>query len=69
MTDTLSTCSCGHDVGHHAVGADLKFSFWGQFALIILGITARPKKATWQCQRCGEVVKETRDLRELDALR
>lgn len=69
MPSSSPTCRCGHTLDHHAVEPELDFSVWGWFALVILGITARPKKATWRCWQCNEVLKVSRDPRELKGLR
>lgn len=62
MNDTrvLPTCRCGHDRHHFAVHPERTYGFWA-WLLLLSGATGTPKKITFRCQRCNEVVEVTRD--------
>lgn len=62
------TCRCGHHRDHPAVVAKPSYGFWAWLALLN-GISGQPKKITWQCRRCGDVLGETRDPRKLSSFR
>ncbi|HEY8506353.1 MAG TPA: hypothetical protein VIL46_17335 [Gemmataceae bacterium] len=58
----LPRCPCGftrHDRDHVTVRLD--HSFFGTFALIILGSSVLPKRATVRCRHCGKVIEVVRD--------
>lgn len=56
----LATCRCGHDRTHPFVTPERSY---GVLAWITLfsGASATPKKVTFRCQRCNQVVEESRD--------
>jgi len=65
---TAHICSCGHGASHYMVSAEASYGFWAWVALL-LGISGVPKKITWRCRRCGEVIRTTRDPSELQDFR
>lgn len=50
------------------VDAQPTYGFWAWVALIG-GISGTPKRITWRCRRCGEIVRETRSYKERQAFR
>lgn len=60
------TCRCGHGLSHPAVETKVGYGFWGWYALLN-GISGDPKKVTWRCRHCGEVLKVTKDPKDLEA--
>ena len=59
-TNEQATCRCGHDRAHHMVSAKPDYGFWS-WLLLLSGASGTPKKLTWQCRRCGEVIATSRD--------
>ena len=62
------TCRCGHDRDHPDVDAKPSYGFWAWVALLN-GISGKPKKITWQCRRCGDILGKTRNPKVLKAFR
>ena len=60
----MRTCPCGHDRTHALVNAERAYGVWALVTLFS-GASATPKKVTFRCVRCGEVVEATRDPRIL----
>jgi hypothetical protein len=59
-----AACGCGHRRQHPFVGAEAEYSAVG-WALLILGITPRPRRVVIRCRRCDFVFGETVDPRVL----
>lgn len=61
-------CRCGRGIDHPGVEATPSYGFWAWF-MLLNGASATPKKITYRCRRCGEVIATTRDPRMLRAFR
>lgn len=62
------TCRCGHGLDHHTIVARPSYGVWGWF-LLLMGATGTPKKITYRCLVCKQVVHTTRDPRVLRSFR
>jgi hypothetical protein len=61
-------CSCGHDRHHPDVDAIPSFGVWA-WIMLLNGASGTPKKITYKCRRCGQVLGVTRDPRVLKTFR
>ncbi len=59
-TSDVKTCSCGNDLTHRRVTAEPRYSMWAAL-YFILGISAPVKEVVFWCEKCGTVMKRTRD--------
>lgn len=67
-TRRLPTCRCGYTREDRRVRGTPHYGFWS-WVLLLNGATAYPKKITYRCTRCHQVVEETRDPKVLRTLR
>ena len=67
-TTTRATCRCGYDRTHPRVHPNPTYGFWA-WVWLLNGATGQPKRITYKCGRCGEVVEVTRDPEILRAFR
>lgn len=54
------TCSCGNDLRHPRVTAEPRYG-WSAGFFFMLGISAPVKEVVFYCEKCGTVMKHTRD--------
>ena len=54
-------CRCGHDINHQKVEHKCQYSKFGWFLLTILGMSAKPKKVSYVCSECNEIIDESTD--------
>ncbi|MFP4227940.1 MAG: DoxX family membrane protein [Salinivenus sp.] len=59
----VTTCPCGHDLSHPRVTVEPRYG-WSAGFFFMLGISAPVKEVVFYCERCGTVMKRSRD-REL----
>ena len=55
-TPAPTTCPCGHDEKSPFVRPKPQYTLWGWF-LLMWGISAKPLRVTYRCDKCGGVVK------------
>jgi uncharacterized membrane protein YphA (DoxX/SURF4 family) len=55
-----TTCSCGNDLSHPRVTAQPHYG-WNAGFFFMLGISAPVKEVVFRCEKCGTVMKRTRD--------
>jgi len=55
-----TTCSCGNDLSHPRVTAEPRYG-WSAGFFFMLGISAPVKEVVFRCEKCGTVMKRTRD--------
>lgn len=55
-----TTCSCGNDLRHPRVNAEPRYG-WGAGFFFMLGISAPVKEVVFYCEKCGTIMKRTRD--------
>jgi uncharacterized membrane protein YphA (DoxX/SURF4 family) len=56
----VTTCSCGNDLSHPRVTAEPRYG-WSSGFFFMLGISAPVKEVVFRCEKCGTVMKRTRD--------
>lgn len=56
----VKTCSCGNDLSHPRVTAEPRYG-WSAGFFFMLGISAPLKEVVFYCEKCGTVMKRTRD--------
>lgn len=56
----VDTCQCGHDLHHPRITAEPHYG-WSAGFFFMLGISAPVKEVLFYCERCGTVLKESRD--------
>ena len=56
----VTTCACGHDLSHPRVTAEPQYG-WSAGFFFMLGISAPVKEVAFYCEKCGTVMKRTRD--------
>jgi len=54
------TCTCGNDLSHPRVTAEPRYG-WNAGFFFMLGISAPVKEVVFVCEKCGTVLKRTRD--------
>jgi uncharacterized membrane protein YphA (DoxX/SURF4 family) len=64
----VTTCSCGHDLSHPRVTAEPRYG-WSAGFFFMLGISAPVKEVIFVCEKCGTVMKRTRDPEVLQQYR
>lgn len=55
-----TTCTCGHDLNHPRVTAQPLYGWLSGFFFMV-GISAPVKEVVFRCEKCGTVMKRTRD--------
>jgi len=55
-----TTCSCGNDLSHPRVTAQPHYG-WSAGFFFMLGVSAPVKEVVFRCEKCGTVMKRTRD--------
>jgi len=55
------TCKCGYDINHPNIVHKCQYTKFGWFLLTILGMSAKPKKVSFVCSQCNEVIDESTD--------
>ena len=55
-----TTCTCGYDLSHPRVTAEPRYGMSAGF-FFMLGISAPVKEVVFYCEKCGTVMKRTRD--------
>lgn len=55
-----TTCACGHALSHPRVTAEPHYG-WNAGFFFMLGISAPVKEVVFRCEKCGTVMKRTRD--------
>lgn len=58
--EEVVTCACGHDISHPRVMVEPRYG-WGSGFYFMLGISAPVKEVFFLCEKCGSVLKRTRD--------
>jgi hypothetical protein len=58
-------CSCGHDRRHHLVSVEPTYTAWGQFWVVLIGVSATPIRIDFRCRRCKEKFDFITDAQEL----
>lgn len=58
-TDAIH-CSCGYDLTHPRVTAEPRYG-WNAGFFFMLGISAPVKEVVFYCEKCGTVMRRTRD--------
>ncbi len=48
------TCSCGFDRHHHFVSQERTYTPWGNFCVVLMGVSANPIRIDFRCRRCKE---------------
>jgi uncharacterized membrane protein YphA (DoxX/SURF4 family) len=56
----VTTCSCGNALSHPRVTAEPRYG-WSAGFFFMLGISAPVKEVVFRCEKCGTVMKHTRD--------
>lgn len=56
----VTTCSCGNDLSHPRVTAEPRYG-WSAGFFFTLGVSAPVKEVVFYCEKCGTVMKRTRD--------
>lgn len=56
----VATCSCGHDLSHPRVTVEPHYG-WSAGFFFMLGISAPVKEVIFYCEKCGTVMKRSRD--------
>jgi len=56
----VATCSCGHDLSHPRVTVEPHYG-WSSGFFFMLGISAPVKEVVFYCEKCGTVMKRSRD--------
>jgi len=56
----VTTCSCGNDLNHPRVTVEPRYG-WSAGFFFMLGISAPVKEVVFYCEKCGTVMKRTRD--------
>lgn len=64
--DIVERCSCGHDRKHHMVSAVPTYTTWGQFWVILMGVSASPIRLDFKCRICKERFDFTTSSKELE---
>lgn len=54
-------CSCGHSIDHEKVIHKSDYSKFGWFLFTILGLSAQPKKVSFICSDCNEIISESNE--------
>lgn len=67
-TADVVTCSCGNDINHPRVTVEPRYSTWA-LVYFLFGITAPVKEVIFWCEKCGTVMKRSRDPEVLQAYR
>lgn len=62
------TCSCGNDIHHPRVTVEPRYG-WSAGFFFMLGISAPVKEVVFYCEKCGTVMKRTRDREVLKRYR
>lgn len=65
---TFDTCSCGNDVEHPHVTVEPRYG-WSAGFFFMLGISAPVKEVVFYCEKCGTVMKRSRDTELLEKYR
>ena len=55
-----TTCSCGNDLSHPRVAAEPRYG-WSAGFFFMLGVSAPVQEVVFRCEKCGTVMKRTRD--------
>jgi len=55
-----TTCACGYDLSHPRVTVEPHYG-WSAGFFFMLGISAPVKEVVFRCEKCGTVMKRTRD--------
>jgi uncharacterized membrane protein YphA (DoxX/SURF4 family) len=63
-----TTCTCGYDLSHPRVTAEPRYGMSSGF-FFMLGISAPVKEVVFYCEKCGTVMKRTRDPEVLQKYR
>lgn len=63
--DEKPHCRCGHEVGHTMVSPEPEYSALG-WVMVLVGISAKPKRIKYRCRKCNSVFHETTDRKDLD---
>jgi len=56
--ELLNACSCGHKKDSKYILETPIYSLTG-WVLLCLGVTAKPRKIIFKCQRCGDILEES----------
>jgi uncharacterized membrane protein YphA (DoxX/SURF4 family) len=56
----VTTCACGYDLSHPRVTAKPHYG-WSSGFFFMLGVSASVKEVVFYCEKCGTVMKRTRD--------
>lgn len=56
----VKTCACGYDITHPRVTAEPRYG-WSAGFFFMMGISAPVKEVLFYCEKCGTVMKRTRD--------
>jgi uncharacterized membrane protein YphA (DoxX/SURF4 family) len=60
QTSKTKTCDCGNDLTHRRVTAEPRYSLWATL-YFVMGISAPVKEVVFWCEKCGTIMKRTRD--------
>lgn len=60
----ITTCSCGYDLSHPRVTVEPQYG-WSSGFFFMMGISAPVKEVVFYCEKCGTVMKRTRDPKVL----
>ena len=66
LDGVLEKCSCGHDRHHHMVSEKREYTAWGNFWMILMGVSSRPIKIDFVCRVCKERFDFIKDEKELN---
>lgn len=58
--EDVPRCSCGHDLTHPRVTVEPRYTWWVLF-YFLMGISAPVKEVVFWCEKCGTVMKRSRD--------
>jgi hypothetical protein len=56
----VTACACGHDLSHPRVTAEPHYG-WSAGFFFMLGVSAPVREVVFYCEKCGTVMKRTRD--------
>ncbi len=54
-------CSCGYDKSHSMIKPKCHYSGWG-WVLFSIGMSARPIRVDFVCEKCGEMIDSSTEL-------
>jgi hypothetical protein len=60
-------CQCGYTRVHLMVSPERKYTWWGTFWVIFMGVSTTPIRVEFRCRVCGDTFDATEDPEDLSA--